>query len=1125
VSEPAPYRGLAPFEDSAEDARRFFGREGDRDVIIANLLAHPLTVLHAESGVGKSSLLRAGVAQRLRAGGDGDRPLAVVVFDAWHSDPLGGLAAAVDAAVAAALGDGAGPVPPGAPLAERVEMAAIRLDGELYVLLDQVEELLLYHGRDAATLRELGRTLSRASGASFLLAIRDDALGQLDALRAAVPGILGNTLRLQRLTRADAEEAIRRPLDVVNAASSDEAPITIEPGLVAAVLDEVAAGRVELGPARGSAEGGGGEPGVEAPYLQLVLARVWDEEQRAGSRVLRLSTLEELGGARAIVEGHLREALDGLTPEQQDTAASVFNHLVTPSGAKVAHAPADLARYARVDPSELDTTLELLSSERVLRPVATPEGRRYEIFHDVLAGGILSWTGEHERERTVERERQEGRRRQRRLLALVAILAALCAVAAFEWRRADQASTSDRAHALAATARADLATDPQHSLALALQAVALRQDGSTVPVLRDALLESHERVVFRLGSPIRTASLSPDGGRVLLAAPPLAARVADARDGRVTLALRAAGPARTASWSPDGGRIVTAGVDGRARVSDAATGRLLLTLPQIAGLRTAVFSPDGRRILTTSDDGGLRLYDAGNGTLLRSVTLPAAVRQAVFDRTGRLLATRDSNGAVRVLRVPTLLTAYRVPKDPANSVAFSADGSRLAFGGLHLAHVLDAATGRLVLTEHVGSKARGGQVLAVALSPDGSQLAIGGSDDAARIYDVASKSLATLLVGHALAVTGAAFSPRGHWLVTTSPDTTARVWRVTDGEQRATLAGSTDRVTAAEFSKDGGRVLTTSADGTARLWDDATVAPLRTIARFTGPLRGAAPLAGGRVVLLAGPGPRASLLDTITLRRSHLQERGPVIAVAAGDGLLATATAAHVTVWNSSGRPLWSRTPASAVNAVALDRSGRLAVALQDGTVALYDRTGRPLHPLTGPTSPALSVSFSPDGRLLAVGLASETAWIWDVDLDRNQAVLRGHSDAVLGTAFSPDGQTVATASRDHDVRLWSPDGGPSLTTFRGHGALVNAVAFSPDGRWVATAGPRSSDIFPIDSGLVVGPLLGPTSQLKGVWFTAGGSRLLAAGLDGRVREYDCSVCGSTAGIVAAAHARLAHVS
>ena len=62
----SPYKGLASFEDSELDALLFFGREREIAAVAANVLANRLTVLYGPSGVGKSSLLGAGVARRLR---------------------------------------------------------------------------------------------------------------------------------------------------------------------------------------------------------------------------------------------------------------------------------------------------------------------------------------------------------------------------------------------------------------------------------------------------------------------------------------------------------------------------------------------------------------------------------------------------------------------------------------------------------------------------------------------------------------------------------------------------------------------------------------------------------------------------------------------------------------------------------------------------------------------------------------------------------------------------------------------------------------------------------------------------------------------------------------------------
>src|SRR5262249_31590985 len=82
-----PYRGLAAFDDSDIDALFFFGRERETEVVVANALASRLTILYGPTGVGKTSLLRAGVVHAIRQLA-ADEPIAVAVVDSWTDDPV-----------------------------------------------------------------------------------------------------------------------------------------------------------------------------------------------------------------------------------------------------------------------------------------------------------------------------------------------------------------------------------------------------------------------------------------------------------------------------------------------------------------------------------------------------------------------------------------------------------------------------------------------------------------------------------------------------------------------------------------------------------------------------------------------------------------------------------------------------------------------------------------------------------------------------------------------------------------------------------------------------------------------------------------------------------------------------
>jgi hypothetical protein len=226
-------------------------------------------------------------------------------------------------------------------------------------------------------------------------------MSQLDRFERRIPSLFDSYLRLGHLDAAAARRAIEQPLDVLNVQLPVAQRVSLEPGLVDAVIAQVRVGTVHLG------QSGGGKPHrngdaseivrVEAPYLQLVMNRLWDEERRLGSHAIRLETLERLGGASHIVRTHLDTAMVTLKASEREISASLFYYMITPGGSKVAHTATDLADYATVAPQRAQEVLDHLAQPqlRIVRPVAPAPGStasvRFEIYHDVLAPAILDW--------------------------------------------------------------------------------------------------------------------------------------------------------------------------------------------------------------------------------------------------------------------------------------------------------------------------------------------------------------------------------------------------------------------------------------------------------------------------------------------------------------------------------------------------------------------------------------------------------------------------------------------------------------------------------------------------------------------------------------------------------------
>jgi WD40 repeat protein len=1132
-ARPSPFKGLESFEDSDHDARLFFGREREREILVANLLASRLTVLYGDTGVGKSSVLRAGVACDLRALPE---PPAVVVFEDWQDDPAGALRRSVAEATGAE---------PQERLAETLELGAAMVGGDVVVILDGLEEVFLYHGLDAGPdsfFDQFSEAVTRPSlRASFLLSIREDALARLDRFKSRVPNVFGNYLRLPHLDRTAAREAILGPIDRYNESAGD-GRVQIELALVGAVLDQVAAGKVEVGQAgRGGVDETTASAGIEAPYLQLVMERLWEAETAAGSDLLRLETLDRLGGADQIVRDHLDRALMALAPEQRDVAAAVFNHLVTPSGAKIAHDASDLAGYVGVPTPEVEPVLSSLAAQRILRSVPGVQGSelpRYEIYHDILADAVLAWRTRHESDRELDGVRADAARRHRRLLLLAAgailLAGAMAGVTIFAFSQRSEADAQARkAHSRAfeASALTQLSVDPELSLLLASEAAKKDRGGQAEDVLRRAVDASRERGIFHAAGPIVAADLSPNGSQLLVAGG-TEADLYDARtrrrqhklDNRAQLAVAAFSPG-TAAWPSL--VVATGGADGRVRVWSARQGRLVAVLRNGAAVRSVDF--DAKRQLIVSAGGrAVKLWRLHQSVPVWMVRLGYPVTRAVFSPDGRLVAVIGNDRYVRLYATRTGKLERRLDDhDFVSSVAFSPRGVLLAAGGRDpTVRVWNTQTGEplAALARHTGP------ITDVVFAPSGLVLATASLDGTAQTWNVGTGQVRGIFSAHTNGVTSVAFSPDSSYLLTTSSDRTALIWKNTlETQPVAHLVGHTDSVVTGTFSPNGNQVVTGSDDGTARIWD-AMQPRLEILRRFPGPLVGAWFVADGRIAV-AGPGAGLHLLrrsDGAVVKSFRFGE--PVTAGGvSGDGnVIAVALGRRVGLVVEGRKTGVAIVQPVEVTSVALNTDGsEVVTGGSDGNARVWRPDGRLIRTLKGGGRALTGVAFSPDGRLAAGSSKDGTATIWNLTSGKRVRVLKGHKGVVTSVAFSPDDRSVVTASKDWDGRIWSLQNPGEVQVLRWHFGTVADAQFSPDGRWVVTAGPFTAQLWqpgirqelftfgiPGPSQLLVSAVFGPTSRV-----------ILVASKDGTVRTYRCTLCGGREELLRTARARLAHTA
>lgn len=1012
-----PYLGLDSFQEEFKEY--FFGRNKEIETLYSLVRNNIITIIFGSSGLGKTSLLNAGLFPKLREN------YYLPIYIRIHFDDL-----------------------PISPIEQtkieilkqikKIDKKVIPINGLTFweyfhqleilkglvtplLVFDQFEEIFTAGKSNKQQINDFITEITdlienqvpvsvqekfenKEIPFSFhnqkyrvIFSLREEYLPQLEKWNDLIPSIKKSRFRVSQMNRDQALEAITLPgKEIIDSSEANK------------ILDLISA---EAYPGKSINL----QDQEFEPFLLSLICEQINELRLRKKHVKITSGLLEKIEIEDIIKNLYQESTNDLE------RIAIEDHLLTIDGYRNFQVLDDIYKKYNLT----DDNIEKLIKQRIIRQETRNNIVYIELIHDVLVR-VVKESRDRRREeekKLAEQTRieEEVKTRKKELKFeyawkigfLISVLLLVAIVLGFiAWNQRNEAITQ-KAKTVAALSRYQREKDPTFSLRLTEAAYMID------PIAYDELLTAYQYgpyydIRIRHEKGVRTVEISPNGKFIVfINEADTLARLFNLESNKQIKLIGHKYLVKTAKFSPNGKYIVTASFDSTARVWNLDGEELSVLRDHKGTLNYAEFSRNGKYVITASNDNTARLWDWEEKKSTELVGHNNFVRIARFSPDSQTVITGSKDKTARVWNLDgEQLDSLDGHESGVNSIEFSHSGdSLITITDNKIARIWNISGREDPIVINWSDE----KIEIAKFTPDDKAIVIV-SVDSMKLWPLPFKGESKIhFKGHTEKINSIEFSADSQFIITASNDKTARLWDL-QGNLKEILLGHQEPVISAHFAGNDLNIVTTSWDNTSRFWKlDRGKSQNFKVDRKT------------------------SIGLTINAPKEYY--------------VFTTDTNNTVHLWNKEGiDTIKLKGHKDFVSSVAFSADGKFIVTASfDGTARIWDENGKELYPpLKGHKHGVKSAEFSQDGKYIVTAGSDNTARIWS----RNgiaKDTLDEHTRYVSSASFSPNGKYVVTASGDSTVRLWDLNGEDSRV-YVGHNRPVESAKFSSDGNYIITA-------------------------------------------------------------------------